>query len=194
MINRWVNTENLSAIQRQPLISLHQTRASGLHTAIEDYLGDLPEQGIGERDAACNQIQQDIVDLQGRLLVAKVLKAFLTDISMEPHGYMPRDLVYQQFMLSLYVDFREHRDVKYYARRSGVSEKYFSTLVRFLSGASPSEWIETVVIGEAKTLLSDSQLSIKEVASSLNFPDAPTFTKYFRRVAGLTPKAYRRLL
>ncbi len=107
---------------------------------------------------------------------------------------MPRDLEYQQFMLTLYANFREHREVKFYAMRSGVSEKYFSTLIRELSGSTPSEWIETVVVGEAKTMLSDHQHSIKEIASSLNFPDAPTFTKYFQRVTGMTPKAYRKSL
>ncbi len=91
----------------------------------------------------------------------------------------------------MYFNVRKPRDVRYYAGLSGISEKYFSTLIRELSGTSPSKWIETVVMGEAKTLLQDEHMSIKEIASCLNFPDAPTFTKYFRRLAGVTPKAYR---
>ncbi len=82
--------------------------------------------------------------------------------------------------------------MNFYAGNSGVSTKYFSTLVKRVSGKTPLEWIETVVTGEAKAMLKDPGKSIKDIASSLNFPDTPTFTKYFRRVEGVTPKTYRK--
>ncbi len=194
MINRWVNIHNLSSIQSHPLVELPDTQFCKLISSVNEYINSNDVFSQADYTDSSTQIQQDIVHLQGSLIVARVLDAFLTNISLEPHGLSPRDLEFQQFMLSLYANFREHRDVKFYAMRSSVSGKYFSTLVRTLSGASPSEWIETVVAGEAKTLLRDSQRSIKEIASALNFPDAPSFTKYFQRVTGMTPKAYRKLI
>ncbi len=194
LINRWVNTSNLSAIQSHPLVRIDDTQAQGLLSSIADYQGNFVVNEGGAFGNICNNIQQDIIDLEGRLIVAKVLKLYFINISTEPRGYTPRDIEYQKFMLTLYANFREHRDVKFYAMLSGVSEKYFSTLIRQLSGSTPSEWIEVVVIGEAKTMLRDGQRSIKEIASNLNFPDAPTFTKYFQRVTGITPKAYRKSL
>ncbi len=192
MINRWVDTSNLSAIQNHPSITIQYSQFTTLLASIDEYKSDYEAYMRGKYTNICHHIHEDIIELQARLIVAKVLKIYFTNISMEPKAYMPRDLEYQQFMLSLYTNFKEHRDVKFYANRSGVSEKYFSTLIRQLSGSSPSEWIETVVVGEAKTLLSDAQYSIKEIASGLNFPDAPTFTKYFQRITGITPKAYRK--
>ncbi len=192
LINRWVNTNNLSVIQNHPLVRIESSQLNMLLYAIKEYQSEYEEIERGVYTNISEDIQEDIIHLQGRLLVAKVLKIFFANIPMLVSGHPHRDLEYQQFMLALYSNFREHRDVHFYSMRSGVSEKYFSTLIRQISGSSPSEWIETVVVGEAKTLLDDAQRSIKEIASELNFPDAPTFTKYFQRVTGMTPKAYRK--
>ncbi len=156
MINRWTNSSKLSAIQSHPLVKIQEPEVNSLLAYINDYQGEYKESDLREYANICRQIQQDIVDLHGRLIVAKVLKIYFTSISSEPRGYTPRDMEFQRFMLALYANFREHRDVKFYANNSGVSEKYFSTLIRELSGASPSEWIETVVAGEAKTMLNDA--------------------------------------
>ncbi len=194
LINRWVNTDNLSAIQNHPLVKIEDSHLKMLLDAINEYQSEYGENERGVYANICDHIQEDIIHLQGRLIVAKVLKIYFTNIPMLVRGHTHRDLEYQQFMLALYSNFREHRDVRFYAMRSGVSEKYFSTLIRQISGLSPSEWIETVVAGEAKTLLDDAQRSIKEIASELNFPDAPTFTKYFQRITGMTPKTYRKTI
>ncbi len=192
MINRRINTDNLSAIQNHPLVEVPEKDFQRLMTLFNDYEKDYSKVTSGIENNALNLMQQDIIELQCRLIIAQVLKIYFTYLPMEVKGYTHRNIIFQQFMLALYTNFREHRNVRFYAMRSGVSLKYFSTIIRQLSGASPSDWIETVVIGEAKSMLSDVNNSIKDIASALNFPDAPTFTKYFHRVTGLTPKKYRR--
>ncbi len=192
MISRWVDTSNLSAIQNHPMVEITPSQLDCLMASIREYRSEYDESRQDSAEAICRRIQHDIVDFQCRLIVAKVLKIYFANIRMTAHGYTHRDFVYQRFMLALYGNFREHRDVSFYAMRSGVSLKYFSTIVRQLSGTSPSEWIETVVVDEAKSMLNDSRRSIKDIAAALNFPDAPTFTKYFLRVTGITPKAYRK--
>lgn len=193
MINRWVNSDNLSAIQNCPLVKIPDTQFCRLIASIKNYSREIGETISGDTDNSCVQIQRDIIDFQSRLIVAQVLKLYFSSIHMEAGGHTHRDEIFQQFMLTLYSNFREHRNVSFYATRSGVSQKYFSTVIRQLSGTSPSEWIERVVAGEAKSMLSDINRSIKDIAATLNFPDAPTFTKYFRRVTGMTPKYYRKL-
>ncbi len=138
------------------------------------------------------RIQSDINAMQSQLIVAHVVKMYFADLQITTRGHSHRDLVFQRFILDLYANCRTHRSVQFYAERSGTSLKYFSTLVRELTGSTPSSWIETVVVAEAKSLLRDYHLSIKDIATAMNFPDAPTFTKYFRRITGSTPKAYRK--
>lgn len=141
-----------------------------------------------------NQIHKEIISSHSRLIVAQVIKLYFANIPMDGSSHSHHDIIFQSFMLDLYENCRSHRDVRFYASRSGLSLKYFSTVIRLLSGIKPSEMIEMVVAGEAKSMLSDTTRSIKDVALSLNFPDTPTFTKYFRRITGITPKAYRNTL
>ncbi len=191
MINRWVNANNLSAIQSHPLLMINDEELSRLLTNIKQYQIQCDEINIGDFKEVCNILQDDIIELQSRLIISQVLKMYFANIQMKMLGHIHLDIVFQRFMLALYANFREHRDVQFYAAHSGVSLKYFSTSIRQLSGTTPSRWIETVVVSEAKALLNDNNRSIKDIAAILNFPDAPTFTKYFRRVSGQTPKAYR---
>ncbi len=194
LIYRWINTNNLITIQNWPLVKITDTHFRRLNASINEYLNECAECQSSIYENICNQLQRDIIDFQSRLIVAQVLKIYFINIPMEVSSHTHRDGIFQRFMIDLYTNCHEQRSVKFYALRSAVSLKYFSTIIRQLSGTSPSEWIETVVVGEAKSMLNDINRSIKDIATTLNFPDAPTFTKYFHRVTGMTPKAYRKKL
>ncbi len=194
MINRWINSNNLTAIQNHPLIVVSPEDLCRLMISINEYQTHCGETNTGIYEEICNRLQEDIIDLQSRLIIAQVLKLYFSHIHMKMSGPTHHDIIFQRFMLTLYANFREHRDVQFYASRSGVSLKYFSTIIRQLSGVSPSKWIETVVVSEVKGMLNDNNRSIKDIAASLNFPDTPTFTKYFLRVSGITPKVYRKTI
>ncbi len=192
VINTTVNSSNLLAIQQTPLVDIDDSQFNYLIGSIELYLNEISDSRHGENDNTRFFIQQEIIKSHSRLLVAQVMKVYFSNLSMDMKGYSHRDLVFQFFMFDLYANCREQRNVHFYASRSSLSLKYFSTIVRQLSGKSPSDLIKTVVVGEAKSMLNDPHRSIKDIATSLNFPDAPTFTKYFRRVTGMTPKEYRK--
>lgn len=194
MINRWINTDKLTAIQNMPLVKVTDPQFHQLVNTINDFLNEHDKNTSCINDHSDPLLNRDIIELESKLIVAKVLKIYFSTIPMQACGNTHRDIVFQQFMLTLYTNFREHRNVSFYAAHSGVSLKYFSTIIRQQSGTSPSQWIETVVIEEAKSKLKDVNMSIKAIASTLNFPDAPTFTKYFLRITGMTPKAYRKAI
>ncbi len=192
LINRWVNTYNLSHIQSNPLVSTTSLQTARILEAIRSYQTECTENSQLFDNEICNRIQSDIIDFKSSLIIALVLRTYFTNMPMRVSGHSHRDIIFLRFTLSLYGNFREHREVSFYAERSGVSLKYFSTIIRQLTGTTPSQWIETVVIAEAKSLLADLNRSIKSIAITLNFPDAPTFTKYFQRITGVTPKEFRK--
>ncbi len=192
VVNTTVDSSNLLSIQQTPLVSIGDSHFKYLFTSISAYINELSDTSRAEGDNTCRQIHEEIVRSHSRLIVAQVMKVYFANAPMVVRGHTNRDVIFQLFMLDLYANCREHRNVRYYASRSMLSLKYFSTIVRQLSGRSPSELIETVVVGEAKSMLRDRQMSVKDVAVALSFPDAPTFSKYFRRVTGQTPKAYRK--
>lgn len=191
IINYTVSTNNLLAIRQHPIVCADSNQFHSLRSSVNDYLEALSDTNNNDADNPCARINQEIISARTRLIIAQVLKLYFTHTPLSSLQSNHHDLVFQNFMLDLYANFRKQRNVKFYALRSGLSMKYFSTVVRKISGTGPSEWIETVVVGEAKTLLLNPHSNIKEVAASLNFPDASTFTKYFIRLTGITPRAFR---
>ena len=51
--------------------------------------------------------------------------------------------------------------------------------------------ISYVVIMDAKAKLKSTDMTIQEIAYSLNFPNASFFGKYFKRYVGMTPLDFR---
>jgi AraC family transcriptional regulator, transcriptional activator of pobA len=58
--------------------------------------------------------------------------------------------------------------------------------------STPKEIINEITFLHAKTLLSGTDTSIKELAWSLNFDDYSHFVKFFKKMSGISPAEFRR--
>lgn len=87
-------------------------------------------------------------------------------------------------------------DTEKIAAESGLSESQFRRLFKKIYLVSPTRYIISVRIGQAKDLLradcsSPQSAGIAEIAREVGFTDAESFTKLFHREVGLTPSDYR---
>ena len=98
---------------------------------------------------------------------------------------------FKQFTELLGEHYKHERSVGFYARQLCITPKYLTTLIKRISGKSVSEWIDSYVILEAKTLLKYSNMSVQEIAYYLNFPNQSCFGSYFKRNAGMSPSQYK---
>ncbi|MBQ5473674.1 MAG: AraC family transcriptional regulator, partial [Lachnospiraceae bacterium] len=101
------------------------------------------------------------------------------------------ELYFKQFMSLLNMHYITDRSVMFYADKMHLSPKYLSAVVKKVSGQTPSNWIDGLVIMEAKNLLKYSEMNIQEIAYMMNFPNQSFFGKYFKQRTGMTPSAYR---
>lgn len=86
---------------------------------------------------------------------------------------------------------KEQRSVHFYAEKLHLTPQYLSTFLKEKTGRSVSQWIDHILILEAKTLLKSTNLSIKEISNELNFGETSIFCRYFKRITGVSPKSYR---
>ena len=100
--------------------------------------------------------------------------------------------VFVRFMQSLGKDLSRRKTVAEYAGEAALSVRHFSTLVRRYSGRTPMQWMTALTVSRAKSLLLQPDLSVKEVAFRLGFPEQFTFRKYFKTYTGISPTAYRK--
>ncbi|MBO4993708.1 MAG: AraC family transcriptional regulator, partial [Alistipes sp.] len=62
------------------------------------------------------------------------------------------------------------------------------------TGMTALEWIERYVVLYAKSSLSSTSMTIQQISDELCFPSQSVFGKYFKRVEGISPRAYRQSL
>ena len=90
--------------------------------------------------------------------------------------------------------FAEHHDIAFYASALNISTVYLSRVVRQVSGRTVIDYINQHLLMEASYLLRTTSLSINQIAERLHFADSPSFSKFFSRKKGITPKEYRKQL
>ena len=88
-------------------------------------------------------------------------------------------------------DYKQSRDVNYYANLMHITSKYLTNIVRQVTGHTPKTIIDQYVILQLKMQLQRTSQSIKEVAWEYHFTDVSFFCRYFKKHTGLTPQQVR---
>lgn len=87
--------------------------------------------------------------------------------------------------------FAEHRDIAFYASRLNISQVYLSRVVRQVTGRTVIGYINQMLLMEASFLLRTTSMSITQIADRLHFSDSPSFSKFFSRLKGMSPRQFR---
>jgi AraC-like DNA-binding protein len=77
------------------------------------------------------------------------------------------------------------------AEKTGIKERTISTVINAVTNKGFNEYINELRINEAKTLLMDSNKSIKEIQYDVGFKSRTTFFDTFKKVTGKTPGEFR---
>jgi AraC-like DNA-binding protein len=89
----------------------------------------------------------------------------------------------------IHMHFRDAIKVHDVARFVGVDRTHFTRTFHQAQGMSPHAYIQHLKLTEARELLLNSGMSIKEIAASLGYSDPYTFSRAFKRKYGHTPSA-----
>lgn len=105
-------------------------------------------------------------------------------------------MTYQQELCERFItlvseNYKEKREIGYYADKLCVSNKYLSSLLKQETGLTALQWIEKYVVLYAKSCLSSTSMTVQQISDELFFPSQSVFGKYFKRVEGISPKQYR---
>ncbi len=101
--------------------------------------------------------------------------------------------IFDGFCRLLYDNCRKHHDVQFYADKLCITPYYLSLVTRRVFDVSPKELIDRQIVMEIKSLLTSTELTIKEIAAQYNFESSSYLGRYFRRHTGMTPLQYRQL-
>lgn len=100
--------------------------------------------------------------------------------------------IYNAFMNHLSNNYQRAHDVAFYADRLCITPRYLSRITNESVSKSPKQVIADYLMGEARQMLENSRLSVKEVSDGLGFQAVSVFCKFFKQQEGCTPGEYRR--
>ncbi len=102
-------------------------------------------------------------------------------------------LLLKNFLNLINEKYSQLHDVAAYADLLCISAGHLSKIVKHQSGKTGIKHIHERLTLEAKRLLLHTEKSIKEIAYELGFEDAPYFNRFFKKLAGQPPAAYRKM-
>ncbi len=149
-----------------------------------------------------NEIKHDILapDYEFKEAYIHSLLNVLEVRNINIHQYNPIPLegdsnsrqydVYCRFISLLNKHAIEHRTVQFYAQTLNISSKYLSFVCTSYSKKNASAWIDEAVIQKAKALIIVHHYSLSETSDILHFPTVSSFSRFFKRVVGITPKEF----
>jgi len=109
-------------------------------------------------------------------------------------GMTRKEDILLNFLKLLAAHFKEERSVQFYAGALFITPKHLTKTVKEMTTKTCGEFIDEMVIAEAKILLADRSFSVGQVADDLHFSDQFFFSKFFKRRMGLSPKEYKNSL
>lgn len=99
--------------------------------------------------------------------------------------------LFSDFIQLVNRDVRQQHQVEYYASKLCMAPRYFSTLIRQVSGKPPKEWIDDALLTQVKIELKYTEKTVVQISDDNNFPNPSFFSKFFKRLTGMTPMEYK---
>ncbi|MCM1312133.1 MAG: helix-turn-helix domain-containing protein [Bacteroides sp.] len=184
----------LLLIRRKPVAVLTECQASSLKMYIRLYCEHIEKHkrfaGMSEEMHAI-QISSLQTELLGNCLLLEIVSFYISIDADKVHVDRNEEVV-QKFISMLYRHYKKEHEVAFYAERQFVTTRYFSTIIKNRSGKTPSWWIANALLAEAKRLLGNTNMSVKEISEYLNFPTQSYFGKWFKKHTGTGPSEFRR--
>lgn len=99
--------------------------------------------------------------------------------------------LFLEFCKILRMHFREHHDITFYADNLNISPRYLSMITKQVTHQTVANFINQHLVLEACWLLKTTDDSIHQISETLHFADQASFSKFFKRMKGITPLHYR---
>ena len=122
----------------------------------------------------------------GTWVIAAVIPKYLSQRLAQQHQLM------EEFMSMLERgDFRQNRDIGYYADKLCVTSKYLSEVCKKVSGLPAAFWITRYTALDISRLLRDCSLSFTDISDMFGFSSLSHFSRYVQTNLGAKPSHFR---
>ncbi len=132
------------------------------------------------------------------LIARNILKRILLDgfrdypAEINSHNYHHN--IALQFKKLVNEHLADKRNISFYAQKLYISRRSLDHSIQIVYSKSPKEYILDTLVTRSKSLLVNTDLSIKEIADELGYAQESNFSAFFKNRIGITATAYRSML
>ncbi len=101
------------------------------------------------------------------------------------------EIIVDNFYKLLFDNYKEERNVAFYAEKLCLSPKHLSFIVKQVLGKPIYYWITRALINNIKFRLRTTNMTVKELADEFNFTTPSVLVRFFKKNTGITPIQYR---
>ncbi len=100
--------------------------------------------------------------------------------------------IFQQFNELLKQYATQEHEVNFYADKLCITPKHLAVVVQEQAGKSAIRCINEYLLNACEALLLSTSMNLQEITYKLNFPSPSVFSKFFKRMTGVSPREYRK--
>lgn len=164
-----------------------------------NHIVNVPSNAVAEYEIFYSQLRNLISDQNDPYIYKAVLHTVLAffyrtglkSLSQKNETGSTAAHITNRFLKLARDNFKKERFMEFYAKELGITSKHLGRTIKSQTGFTASEWLDRMVILEAKVLLKSSSMTIQQIAEELNFPSQSFFGKYFKNIVGVSPKEFR---
>lgn len=155
----------------------------------------LPDTGLSDLLVKLyDEYQQPQADSEK--VIASWLKIIITHINRVKTGPAvsvkdPQFILFRRFRIEVQKHFKKEHSVQYYAQLLQTPARTLNSLCRKFNNRSAGEFIQQRILLEAQRALYHNTQAVKEIGYELGFDDPAYFTRFFKKLTGLSPQEYR---
>lgn len=166
-------------------------------------LGTIPEHRVEPTHAGIVNIEYFLYQNEGKhriQIVKNIVQAMLLELydvikakfpENKPKVINRQNELFMQFIHLIYQYGDKQREVAFFADKLCITTRYLASIARNVAQETAKDIIDRHCVQEIKTLLRTTNQSIQSISMDLEFPDQSFFTRYFKKLTGMTPKEFR---
>ena len=133
---------------------------------------------------------EEALKLQMQLFLLEMWHIFEDELDRRKRSLQSGTL-YERFIHLVQENCMTEREVRFYSDKLNITPKYLNYICKANTRITASEWIQRNAKERIIMLLQNKNVNISEIADQMEFSSRSFFTRYVKKLLGITPKGYR---
>lgn len=191
-VDRDLLTENFPSLNGSIDAILHSKENPILHPEKEDKEKILKNfQLLYDKSQETNhRFYKEVLNLQMQLFILEMWHIFTDELDRRKRSLQSGTL-YERFTQLVQEHCMKQREVGFYSNKLNITPKYLNYICKINTRITASEWIQRYAKERIILLLQNKNLNISEIADEMEFSSRSFFTRYVKKLLGVSPKEYR---